>query len=380
MKSKRVLLLIPHLGVGGTEIQTLNLARALIIAGHQVTTLCLYRCIPHMVEAFEKAGSKVICVSPAYNRYDVPIRYHKRIRLVAFLYKVLKAVLSKEKFDVVHVQYMTPMATAILVLRYLIGYRNIIVTSHTNADIYKSLFLLHFIQRYAVKVFTCITLKAEKGFFDYSILYEKMMNLSKHNHFTIYNALPYNMKFSNKQQREQPKVIGVVSRLEPIKGMDLVVPAFAEVKKHHPEAKLIVVGDGTQLELMKQQAEMLRVMDSIEWAGRQPQERLHKWYSKMDIVLMPSRSEGFGLTAIEAMASGCVVVASNTGGLPEVVSDGKVGLLHEPESQDSLAERTIRLLNDRELLITMKQNAIDHVARFSFAHYSELINNLYSKL
>lgn len=91
------------------------------------------------------------------------------------------------------------------------------------------------------------------------------MNLSKHNHFTIYNALPYNMKFSNKQQREQPKVIGVVSRLEPIKGMDLVVPAFAEVKKHHPEAKLIVVGDGTQLELMKQQAEMLRVMDSIEW-------------------------------------------------------------------------------------------------------------------
>ena len=95
---------------------------------------------------------------------------------------------------------------------------------------------------------------------------------------------------------------------------------------------------------------------------------------------MPSRSEGFGLTAIEAMASGCVVVASNTGGLPEVVSDGKVGLLHEPGSQDSLAERTIRLLNDRELLITMKQNAIDHVARFSFAHYSELINNLYSKL
>ena len=54
--------------------------------------------------------------------------------------------------------------------------------------------------------------------------------------------------------------------------------------------------------------------------------------------------------------------------------------MHEPESSDSLAEKAIRLVNDRELLMTMKQNAIGHVARFSFAHYSELINNLYSKL
>ena len=85
------------------------------------------------------------------------------------------------------------------------------------------------------------------------------------------------------------------------------------------------------------------------------------------------------------MARGCVVVAANTGGLPEVVSDGKVGLLHEPESSDSLAEKAIRLVNDRELLMTMKQNAIGHPVHYMIQTddcetRKELINNLYSKL
>lgn len=135
-----------------------------------------------------------------------------------------------------------------------------------------------------------------------------------------------------------------------------------------------------EIPLMEQQKNDAGLNEVVKFAGVQPQEALQAYYDSIDILLMPSRSEGFGLTAIEGMARGCVVVAANTGGLPEVVSDGKVGLLHEPESSDSLAEKAIRLVNDRELLMTMKQNAIGHVARFSFAHYSELINNLYSKL
>ena len=380
MKSKRVLILIPHLGVGGTEVQTLNLARALVLAGHQVSTLCLYRCIPQMVKAFKDAGSQVICISPEYNRYDIPIKYPKRFALFKFLYKVLRNAISKEKYDVIHVQYMTPMATAILILRYLIGYRNLVVTSHTNADIYKSLSLLHFIERHTVRVFTCITQKAELGFFESSRLFDEAMVLSSHNHFTIYNALPYNMPFSDRKRQSAPRVIGVVSRLEEIKGMDLVVPAFAEVQAKHPEVKLVVVGDGTQKPLMQQQAKELHVEEAVTWAGRQPQERLHEWYGLMDIVLMPSRSEGFGLTAIEAMANGCVVVASDTGGLPEVVKDGVVGLLHRPEDINDLATKINRLVDDNRLYSQMQQALGDYVQQYSFSRYAETIRSLYTKI
>ena len=119
--------------------------------------------------------------------------------------------------------------------------------------------------------------------------------------------------------------IGVVSRLEPIKGMDLVVPAFSKIHAMNPNTHLLVVGDGSLRPLMEQQKNNAELNEVVKFAGVQPQEALQTYYDSIDVLLMPSRSEGFGLTAIEGMARGCVVVAANTGGLPEVVSDGKVG-------------------------------------------------------
>ena len=178
---------------------------------------------------------------------------------------------------------------------------------------------------------------------------------------------------------EAAPVLGLVSRLEHIKGMDLVVPAFAEVRKRFPDVQLLVVGDGSLRAAMEQQAMALGCDDAVTWAGRQPQEELSQYYSRMDIVLMPSRSEGFGLTAIEAMAHGCVVVASDIGGLPEVVRDGVCGLLHRSEDVKDMAEKICSLIASPELYRSLQKNALQHVQKFSFQRYAELIHNLYSK-
>ena len=174
--------------------------------------------------------------------------------------------------------------------------------------------------------------------------------------------------------------IGVVSRLEPIKGMDLVVPAFAEVLKRSPEVRLLVVGDGSLRATMEQQAAELGCADRITWVGRQPQEELAQWYGQMGIVLMPSRSEGFGLTAIEAMANGCVMVASNVGGLPEVVRDGVCGLLHRTEDVLDMAAKVSALLGDYELYNRLRTQALCEVEKYSFERYVELVCNLYNKI
>ena len=370
-----VLVCIPCLMTGGTEIQTLNLVKALITAEHKVTTVCYFEHSTNMVERYKQAGSNVCLLSPDGKR---PVGITNTVIL---LYKGLHRVLREVKPDVVHVQYMAPGAIPIIILR-LLGIKRIVATAHTAADIYLSLRLLHFVSRYILTAFQCITERAENSFFGNSQMYKAEMKLTRHgNHFTIYNNLPPYISIANKEQRIGKVItIGVVSRLEPIKGMDLVVPAFAKIHAMNPNTRLLVVGDGSLCPLMEQQKNDAGLNEVVKFAGVQPQEALQAYYDSIDILLMPSRSEGFGLTAIEGMARGCVVVAANTGGLPEVVSDGKVGLLHEPESSDSLAEKAIRLVNDRELLMTMKQNAIGHVARFSFAHYSALINNLYSNL
>ena len=476
----KVLICIPCLMTGGTEIQTLNTVRALVQGGHEVTVACYFEHTPYMVQQFEEAGAKVVLFSPDGNRLG-------GWRIVPFLYRNLRSVIKAVRPDIVHVQYMAPGAMVILLL-WLLGVRNIIATVHTAADIYKDLRLIHFIQRYCVRAWICITERAERSFFGTSQLYSKNMVLGKRNHFTIYNALPFRQQVNSDESQvnapcavnvasprlnaaeqqvncdgsqvnvaeqrliaaeqqvnsdgsqvnapcavnvalprlnateqqvnsdgsqvkgdgrevnqsqgddspatplrltsspaainrsEAAFTLGVVSRLEHIKGMDLVIPAFAEVRKRFPDVRLLVVGDGSLRGSMEQQAMALGCDDAVTWAGRQPQEELSQYYSRMDIVLMPSRSEGFGLTAIEAMACGCVVVASDVGGLPEVVSDGVCGLLHRSEDFHDMAEKICSLIASPEHCRTMQKNALQHVQKFSFQRYASAVCDLYERL
>lgn len=178
----------------------------------------------------------------------------------------------------------------------------------------------------------------------------------------------------------RPITIGVVSRLESIKGIDLVVPAFAKIKTSYPDVRLLVVGDGSLRGDMEQQVQATGILESVEFVGYQPQEALMQYYDRIDILLMPSRSEGFGLTAIEGMARGCVVVASRVGGLPEVVRDGEVGLLHESENIDDLASKLIYLCESPEQWQQCSTRAITYVKQFGFDRFSVLFNNLYKRI
>ena len=193
-------------------------------------------------------------------------------------------------------------------------------------------------------------------------------------------ALRFTSRSAAINRSEAAFTLGVVSRLEHIKGMDLVIPAFAEVRRRFPDVRLLVVGDGSLRGSMEQQAQELGCADAVTWAGRQPQESLPQYYGEMDIVLMPSRSEGFGLTAIEAMACGCVVVASDVGGLPEVVSDGVCGLLHRTEDVHDMAAKICSLIASPEHCRTMQKNALQHVQRFSFQRYASAVCDLYERL
>lgn len=368
-----VLIGIPCLMTGGTEVQTLNLVRALVAGGYRVVTACYFEHSDDMVSRFQKVGSEVVCLSPDGVRIG-------GWRGILFLYKGLRSILKQYNPDVAHVQYMAPGAIPILLLR-LLGMRQILTTAHTAADIYPNLKLVHFIQRHCVRSFTCITELAERSFFGSSQLYDEHYPLKKRNHFTIYNALPASLPVTlNPRTANRPITIGVVSRLESIKGMDLVVPAFAKVKAVHPEVRLLIVGDGSLRGQMEQQVQAAGISDSVEFVGRQPQETLVQYYDRVDILLMPSRSEGFGLTAIEGMARGCVVVASRVGGLPEVVRDGEVGLLHESENIDDLASKLIYLCESPELWRQYSAQAITYVKRFGFDRFSVLFNNLYRKI
>ena len=378
----KVLVCIPCLLTGGTEIQTLNLVRALVEGGHEVVTACYFEHSEYMEGQYRVAGSEVVSFSENGQRIG-------GVKGIIFLWKHLRTLVNEYRPDVAHVQYMAPGAQPILILK-LLGVKKILATTHTVADIYPNLKLIHFLQKHCVDVWTCITERAEVSFFGSSKLYDTNVNIRQHRHVTIYNALSKNYKSTSQQvnkstsvaevESERTIVIGVVSRLVEIKGMDLVVPTFAKVREMHHDVRLIVVGDGLLKEMMMEQSRELGCEEAIEWTGRLAQEELAAWYQKMDIVLMPSRSEGFGLTAIEAMDNGCAVVASNVGGLPEVVCDGEVGLLHRTEDVDDMAEKICRLIDNPKMMDGMTKRVKEYVERFSYERYKKLILDLYQKM
>ena len=366
-----ILICIPCLLTGGTEIQTLNLVRALVSGGYRVVTVCYYEYAEAMVAQYWAAGSEVELLSPEGKRC------HGWWQLW-HLYRGLRRCVWKYRPTVTHVQYMAPGAIPCILLKWL-GVPRIFATAHTDARIYRSLRLVQFIQRYIVDVFTCITQRAEKEFFGSAQLYHEGMTLPRHAHVTVYNALPEHIELRETPREELPDTptIGVVSRLEEIKGMDLVIPAFAQLLARCPQARLLIVGDGSLRAKMEEQAQEFGVHKHIEWAGRQEQGTLQGFYDRIDIFWMPSRSEGFGLSALEAMARGCPVIASDVGGLPELLEEGACGLLVPIEDTCELATTTYQLLSHPSKWQAFSRASVIHVQKFTLPAYTEIILKLY---
>ena len=368
----KVLVGIPCLLTGGTEIQTLSLVQALIAAGHQVEVACYFEYSPLMVGRYEQAGAAVRLLMPDGTR---PVG----IKAVAkHLWKGLRIAVREFNPDVAHVQYMAPGALPILILKAL-GISKIIATTHTPGDIYSSTGrkVIRFLTKHILSGFQCITERAERSYFGSS----KLFDGTPAKHFTIYNNIPSHISIL--EQPRAPKssdeeiTVGVVSRLEHIKGMDLVVPAFAEAYKANPKLRLLVVGDGSQRALMEEQTREAGLTEKVEFIGLKPQSELQACYDHIDILLMPSRSEGFGLTAIEGMARGCVPIVADTGGLPEVVQDGISGLLHEPEQIDELTQKIIDLAYDTKRITKLSINAIKRAKLFTQENYAKIMKVLY---
>ena len=372
--NQSVLIGIPCLKTGGTEMQTLRLVEALTEGGYHCVTVCYFEYDYPMVQTFEKAGSRVVCLS-AYGKRPTGIR-----NVYRFLKTGLKRVVEEYRPKIAHIQYMAPGAIPVTVLQRL-GVRTIVATLHTDADIYRNLRLIHFLQRHCVTAFTCVTEAAERSFFGNSQLFNNDTKLRKHNHFTIHNCLAPDFTPADNVGELPHSVIGIVARLVPIKGVDLVMPAFAKVLEKHPECRLLIVGDGKERTAMeRQQAELGIGPEKTEWVGTTEHRKLHEYYSRMSLVWMPSRSEGFGLSAIEAMAQGRAVVASATGGLCEIIDDGNDGILFRKGDADDMAAKTIALLDDIQRLQTLSANALQKAKQFSFDNYKTSILTLYSKL
>ncbi len=137
-----------------------------------------------------------------------------------------------------------------------------------------------------------------------------------------------------------------IGRLAAEKGFDLALRAFSRLTRTRPGARLIFVGDGPLRDSLQRLAQRLGVDGRVCFLGARPQEELPRLLAEASVVVVPSRREGFGLAAAEALACGRAVVASDLPALREVIEHERTGLLVRPDDDQALAQALTRLLAD----------------------------------
>ena len=166
-------------------------------------------------------------------------------------------------------------------------------------------------------------------------------------------------RFKMKEYRWQNSArynVGCVARIEPEKGIEFLLQAVKLVKEFIPFMRLIIVGEGRERRRLEWLSERLDLKEIIQWVGYQ--KEVEKWYSYFDVYVLPSvKRESFGITLVEAMASGIPVIASRIGGTVEVIDHKKTGLLAEPGSSRDLADQLLYLFNNRGEIGAMAKRA-----------------------
>jgi len=151
------------------------------------------------------------------------------------------------------------------------------------------------------------------------------------------------------------RLVGIVGRIFPIKNHRLFLETAALVSANDPSARFVIVGDGLLRNELERHTLQLGIRDRVFFTGWR--RDLPRIYADLDVLVVSSDNEGTPVSAIEAMASGCPVVSTQVGGLPDMITDGESGYLVPPRDPKAMAIFILRLLNDAQTAYKMSRNA-----------------------
>jgi glycosyltransferase involved in cell wall biosynthesis len=288
--------------------------------------------------------------------------------LIAFFFDVL---INTRDCDLLHANWT--LAGAIAWVCGFITRKKYLVTVH-GSDIYQSV-KLPFITRLtrlslsrAKKVLVVSKALADQVY-SIGIPYSKIAIIPDGVDTAYFTPLSYNERKNN--------ILFVGSLIER-KGVRTLIQAFAAVVKQFPKVHLILIGEGAQRIEIEQLAQLLGISANITLTGAQPQERVAVEMRYAKVFVLPSIEEGLGVVLLEAIASGTPIVASNVGGISEVVDD-TIGILVPPGDADQLGKAILTIIN----LSPEKWNYFHHNARkraegmYDWNHIAEQLMRFY---
>lgn len=353
--------IVCHPVVGGSGAVAAEIAKALCRRGHEVHVIA-YRA-PFRLGAFHDQLTLHEVDAMPYSVFEHPPR---ELALASKLAEVAR----EHELDVFHVHYAMPFAVCAYLARQLLGEASPrLVTTLHGTDITlvgqdRSFFEL---TRFALEHSDAVTCVSE------FLRRETITELAIQRDIEV---IPNFIDVAELESggagapvvRVEPgeRVLLHISNFRPVKRPLDVVRIFEHVLKRIPSAVLWMVGEGPERSAAEVLSRRLGVRARVRFLG--VKDSIVEIARLADIFLLPSELEGFGLSALEAMACGVPVIATDAGGLPEVVVDGETGFLAPVGAVEQMAARAIQLLSDEELRRSMGKRGEQRVrSRFDAA-------------
>ncbi len=174
------------------------------------------------------------------------------------------------------------------------------------------------------------------------------------------------------------RVLMFVGNLWDLKGINYLLEAVSLLKERgSPKFILYVVGHGVAENNLKDQAQRIGLNGWVRFVGSKVPDEVPLWMAAADVVIMPSLAEGFGLVALEAMASGAAVIATNVGGLGEFIQDGENGLLVEPRDSRSIAGKLSLIMENPGVYGRLIRNGLKTADEHSCKNQALKIRRIY---
>lgn len=339
----RILHLTSHCTVGGVEMHLLTLLGNL---NHDKYDLSL----AFFTERPDSAKSLVKdFLACGISVFDL----HAKSKLDLNAYLRLGKLLKKGDFDILHTHSYRADLSGIFWGK-LLGRVHMVVSSvHNTESIYLNP-IFSFLARVG-SVFQDKIIVISEAVREYLI---KNVKIKPQKIKRIY----YGLEFPNKQ-RDNPTtdvreeygidndcpVVGIVARLAPQKGHKYLLEAMPQVIEQIPDVKLLIIGheDKTPKQELETYARALGIANNVIFCGFR--DDVTSIMSQLDVLVLPSLWEGFGLVLLEAMAAGKPIVATNVGPIPEVVINGKTGFLVPPKDAHALAGQILKVLQNRDI-------------------------------
>ncbi len=361
--------------IGGAEKHMLLLAKNINPEKYTVTLACSsYKQLNEWVNEFKQANIAVI-------RIKVSHKHDPRALLQ------LKKLLEKQHYDILHLHVWNPASCRYAFLAANPKIIKIVATEHDP-------FALNGIKKilkesYLKKISHTIAVSnANKE------LLLKLYPKLKGKISTIYNGIDLEnfektlFHFSTQEKSKirhqlfkstnEEFIIITIATLHPRKGLKYLIEAYQQIQPDYPESKLMIIGEGPEKKRLEKQITKSKLQGKVLLLGQQ--DNIAKLLKSSDLFILPSIKEAFGLVLLEAMAAQLPIIASDVGGIPEIIQNHKNGELVEPANSKVLAEKMRQLMSNKALQEKIAFLGHHHVKNFSAKIMAKKTEEIYDEI